>query len=44
MTRGGVAERSIALVLKTGDRKVRGFESHPRRQFQNYSFVIRYGP
>ena len=31
MTGGGVAERSIALVLKTGDRKVRGFESHPRR-------------
>ena len=30
--RGEVAERSNAPVLKTGDRKVRGFESHPLRQ------------
>jgi hypothetical protein len=29
---GEVAERSIATVLKTVDRKVRGFESHPLRQ------------
>jgi hypothetical protein len=28
---GEVAERSIATVLKTVDRKVRGFESHPLR-------------
>jgi hypothetical protein len=28
---GEVAERSIAAVLKTVDRKVRGFESHPLR-------------
>ena len=27
-----MAERSIATVLKTVDRKVRGFESHPLRQ------------
>jgi hypothetical protein len=32
MTGGEVAERSIAAVLKTVDRKVRGFESHPLRQ------------
>ena len=32
MTAGEVAERSIATVLKTVDRKVRGFESHPLRQ------------
>ncbi len=29
---GEVAERSIAAVLKTADREVRGFESHPLRQ------------
>ena len=31
MANGEVAERSIATVLKTVDRKVRGFESHPLR-------------
>ena len=34
MASGEVAERAIAPVLKTGDRKVRGFESHPLRQLQ----------
>ena len=29
---GEVAERLNAAVLKTADRKVRGFESHPLRQ------------
>jgi hypothetical protein len=29
---GEVAERSNAAVLKTVDRKIRGFESHPLRQ------------
>ncbi len=32
MACGAVAERTIAPVLKTGDRKVRGFESLPLRQ------------
>jgi hypothetical protein len=32
LARGEVAERSNAAVLKTVDRKVRGFESHPLRQ------------
>jgi hypothetical protein len=31
-THGEVAERSIAAVLKTADRKVPGFESLPLRQ------------
>lgn len=30
---GGVAERSKAAVLKTVERKLRGFESYPLRQF-----------
>ena len=32
LRRGEVAERSNAAVLKTVDRKIRGFESHPLRQ------------
>ncbi len=32
---GGVAERSKAAVLKTVERKLRGFESYPLRHRQS---------
>ena len=42
---GGVAERSMAAVLKTVERKFRGFESHPHRHVEGWKVVfgVKYG-